>query len=476
MKMRWRRTLWLMSAGAPLALFGCGGTGAGTAAPDQGSPPAQNQVTTAPSSKPDTAQQERTPTSGIDAKKAVDVLKGEVTGGEATAGPTPVDLLYQAPRWPVSDEALNVDVPQGLDDLVGHIPPSNPMTKGKYELGKQLYFDPRVSKDGTISCATCHNPDRAWTDQMPVSIGIGAQTGSRSAPTVLNTVYGKSMFWDGRAPSLEGQAQGPIQNKIEMGDQSYQAIVMRLRGIPGYVVQFKKVFGTDVTLDGIVKAIATFERTALSGGSAYDRYIGGMGVEPDLKALSDSQKRGMVLFGLSIDNPDDRFKTDVVRKKANCTSCHAGFNFTDEQFHNLGIGWDDAKKELKDLGRWVISPIGAKNESERGAFKTPTLRDSEKTAPYMHDGSLKTLEAVVEHYNKGGNPNPYLDKDMPKLNLTDQEKQDVVAFLKALTGKERKVTLPVLPPGSDGKTVDPTLALIPPGVKAALSDPHARLR
>ena len=157
-----------------------------------------------------------------------------------------------------------------------YVPAANPITKGKYELGRQLYFDPRVSLDGTVSCATCHNPAKGWTDSMPVSIGIDGQAGSRSAPTVLNTAYGKTMFWDGRAPSLEGQAQGPVQNPIEMGKQSYKEIIERLRKIPGYREQFQKVFGTTVTLDGMAKAIATFERVAaLSGNSKYDKYKDG---------------------------------------------------------------------------------------------------------------------------------------------------------------------------------------------------------
>jgi cytochrome c peroxidase len=177
----------------------------------------------------------------------------------------------------------------------------------------------------------------------------------------------------------------------------------------------------------------------------------------------------MVLFGLAL-SPDDMFDAKVEKKKANCTSCHAGFNFTDEAFHNLGISWNETKKKFDDDGRVAISPIGSKNEAETGAFKTPTVRDVEKTAPYMHDGSLETLEQVVEHYNKGGTPNPYLDKDMPKLNLTDQEKKDVVAFMKALTGKDSTVALPTLPPGPDGKTVDPAPALIPPSPKLGQLD------
>jgi cytochrome c peroxidase len=272
------------------------------------------------------------------------------------------------------------------------------------------------------------------------------------------------MFWDGRAPSLEGQAQGPVQNPIEMGAQNYKQIITRLREIPGYRDQFRKVFGTDVTLDGMAKAIATFERVAaLSGNAKYDKYNAG-----DNKALSDSEKRGMVLFGLRL-NTDDEFKSDAVLQKAKCTLCHQGFNFTDEQFHNLGIGWNEKTGKFADYGRWAVVPIGAKSEVDLGAFKTPSVRDAEHTGPYMHDGSLATLEDVVEHYDKGGTPNPALDTDMKKLNLTKQEKADVVAFMKALTGETKKLEdlLPTLPPGKDGKTVDPRRALTPPHKKVA---------
>jgi cytochrome c peroxidase len=409
-----------------------------------------------------------TPDMRVDTRQLVDVVKEEVKGGEAQEGPTPFDYLW-LPSKPelIRDEPLTVAVPSGFTPLVTkvNVPVSNPLTKGKYELGRQLYFDPRVSLDGTVSCATCHNPAKGWTDHMRVSVGIDGQTGGRSAPTVLNTVYGRTMFWDGRAPSLEGQAQGPIQNPIEMGKQSYKEIIERLRKIPGYREQFEKVFGSNVTLDGFAKAVATFERVAaISGNSKYDKYKGG-----DNQALSDIEKRGMVLFGLRL-NPDDEFKTDVVRQKANCTACHAGFNFTDEEFHNLGIGWDAKSGRFADLGRWAVEPYGARFDGSLGAFKTPTVRDAEKTAPYMHDGSLATLEEVVEHYDKGGNPNPALDKEMKKkLNLTAQEKTDIVAFMKALTGETKKLDelLPTLPPGLDGKTVDPRPALGAPSKKIA---------
>jgi cytochrome c peroxidase len=409
----------------------------------------------------------------LDTKQLTEVVKEEVKGGEAQEGPTPFDYLW-LPSKPelIKDEPLTVAVPAGFTPLVTkvNVPVSNPLTKGKYELGRQLYFDPRVSLDGTVSCATCHNPAKGWTDNMPVSVGIDGQTGSRSAPSVLNTVYGRTMFWDGRAPSLEGQAQGPIQNNIEMGKQSYKEIIERLRKIPGYREQFEKVFGTNVTLDGFAKAVATFERiAAISGNSRYDKYT----KDNDMKALSESEKRGMVLFGLRL-SPDDDFKAEgVVLQKAKCTLCHAGFNFTDEDFHNLGIGWEPGKDggagKFKDLGRWAVEPYGARFDGSMGAFKTPSVRDIEKTAPYMHDGSLATLEEVVEHYDKGGNPNPALDKDMKKLNLTAQEKADLVAFMKALTGETKKLDelLPTLPPGPDGKTVDPRPALGAPSKKVA---------
>jgi cytochrome c peroxidase len=404
-----------------------------------------------------------TPAQKLDTRQLVDVVKEEVKGGEAASGGTPENYLW-LPSDPslIKDEPLTVEVPNGLNPLTAFVPESNPLTKGKVALGKQLYFDPRVSLDGTVSCATCHDPEKGWTDRLKTSVGIDGQLGGRNAPTVLNTAYGRTMFWDGRAPSLEGQAQGPIQNPIEMGKQSYKEIIERLRTISGYREQFQKVFGTDVTLDGLAKSIAAFERSAaLSGDSAYDRYNRG-----DLKAMTESQKRGMVLFGLRLSQDDD-FDPKVTLKKAGCTDCHVGFNFTDEQFHNLGIGYNLAEGTFADLGRFVIDPVGTKNPAHSGAFKTPTVRDAANTGPYMHNGSLKTLEEVVEHYDKGGNPNPMLDKDIKKLNLTDQEKKDVVEFMKALSGTPIKVALPTLPTSADGKSPDPAGAIAPAGTKAA---------
>ena len=445
-------------AASPLLLGGCGGAGGSNNATST------TQAGSSPSADAPKGQQPaETPASGnrVDLSKAGDIVKNEVRGGESDAGPTPIEYLWkQSDPKAIRDEPYELVVPAGLPPVAAVIPAHNPMTKGKVELGKQLYFDPRVSKDATVSCASCHDPAKGWTDNLRTSIGIGNQKGGRNAPTVLNTVYGRSMFWDGRAPSLEGQAQGPIQNKIEMGDQSYKEIIERLRTIPGYKDQFLQVFGTDVTLDGMAKAIAAFERTALSGGSAYDKYFTGDPDEPaTFTALTESEKRGMALFGYPL-RDEDPYKVDAsIVKKANCTKCHVGQNFTDEEFHNIGVGFDESKAKFADLGRWVISPIGAKADSERGSFKTPTVRDITRTAPYMHDGTEKTLEAVVEYYNKGGNKNPTLDPEMKPLNLTDGEKADLVAFMKALTSPPVVVAHPTLPPGPDGKTIDPARAL-----------------
>ena len=301
--------------------------------------------------------------------------------------------------------------PLGLGPIVW--PEDNPYTPEKRELGWLLYFDTRLSSDKSVSCASCHSPEKAFTDGAAVSTGIKGQKGGRSAPTVINRAYSMHQFWDGRAASLEEQAKGPIANSIEMtsaGDASaaHRACVECLRAIPGYVKRFEKVFGTkDFTIDHIAQAIATFERTVLSGNAPFDKYLAG-----DKKAMSETQVRGMSVF----------------LDKAQCDRCHIGFNFTDNSFENIGIGMD---KPIPDLGRFAVT----KKPEDKGAFKTPTLREIEHTGPYMHDGSLKTLEAVVDHYDKGGIPNPTLSKQMKKLNLTAQDKSDLVSFLRALSGE-----------------------------------------
>jgi cytochrome c peroxidase len=294
------------------------------------------------------------------------------------------------------------------------VPEDNPMTKPKVELGKVLYFDKRLSRDNTVSCATCHDPKKGWTDQLPVSAGIKGQKGGRSAPTVLNSAYSEVQFWDGRAATLEDQAKGPIENPVEMGLTHAEAVA-RLSAIKGYAPLFKAAFG-DPTVDigRVAKAIAAFERTVVTGDAPYDRH------EAKREgALTPAAERGMALyFG-----------------KANCSVCHSGPSFTDSQFHNLGVGMS---AEKPDLGRHDQT----KNEADKGAFKTPTLRNLKDTAPYMHDGSQKTLAEVVDFYNKGGEKNPQLSKDMRPLHLSDAEQTDLISFLDALNGDRVLVAEP----------------------------------
>jgi len=299
----------------------------------------------------------------------------------------------------------DVTVPLGL--LPIQWPEDNPYSKEKVELGRLLYFDPRLSADGSISCASCHHPKFSFTDGSPVSTGIKGQKGGRSAPTVFNRAYSLAQFWDGRAATLEDQAKGPMANPIEMGN-THDALVSKVAGIPGYKVLFQKAFGTgDITIDHVAKAIATYERTVLSGNSPYDRYRAGKKT-----AMTPAQIHGY----------------DVFVNKAKCDQCHEGINFTTNAYHNLGVGMD---KPNPDEGRFVVT----KNPADWGAFKTPTLREVANTAPYMHDGSLKTLRDVVDYYDKGGIPNKNLDEKIKPLHLSEQEKNDLVEFLKALSGE-----------------------------------------
>ncbi len=290
-------------------------------------------------------------------------------------------------------------VPAGLPAVAW--PKDNQPTADKISLGMQLYFEPRLSKDNTVSCASCHDPAKGFSNGERFATGVGGAKGGRSAPSVINSAYYAQQFWDGRAATLEDQALGPIQNPIEMA-LSLEDAVAKLNKIDGYKSQFKKVFGTDVNKDGIAKAIAAYERTVLSGNAPYDKFKAG---EPH--ALSKKAAEGMKLFF----------------GKARCSACHTGPSFSDNGYHNLGIGMT-AKES--DVGREAISKLAG----DRGAFKTPTLREIAKTAPYMHDGSLKTLEEVVEHYNKGGIANEWLDEELVPLNLTADEKDAVVTFMK----------------------------------------------
>jgi len=286
------------------------------------------------------------------------------------------------------------------------VPADNPQTDQKIHLGAQLYFDKRLSSDGTISCASCHRPDKAWADTEPVSEGVAHQKGSRNSPSVINAAYIVPQFWDGRAMHLEKQAVGPVQNPIEM-DLTVAELEFRLNHIPGYVARFEEVFGSRPNIDLLAKVIASFERTVITGDSPYDGYIKG-----DRSAMSGSAIRGMNLFS----------------GKGHCNVCHSGPAFSDSRFHNLGVGY--ANGEFKDVGRFAVT----KDPKDMGAFLTPRLRNIALTPPYLHDGSEPTLEGVMDLYNRGGIPNPNLDPAMVPLNLTEQEKSDLVEFMKALTG------------------------------------------
>jgi len=299
-------------------------------------------------------------------------------------------------------------VPLGLIDP--EVPPDNPMSLAKIELGRQLYFDERLSVDDTVSCATCHDPQKGFSDNEKVSTGIQGKKGNRNAPTSLNAALTDLQFWDGRAPSLEEQAKGPIVNPVEMGMPSLDAVVEKLKKIPEYQKSFKDVFEGGITADNMARAIAAYERTLLAGDSPFDRYFYGK----EENAISPSAKRGL----------------EVFREKGRCVTCHEILPsfalFTDNKFHNVGVGMDQPNP---DLGRYLVT----QEDKDIGAFRTPNLRNISLTAPYMHDGSESTLESVVELYDRGGVPNRHLDGGIRPLNLTEQEKKDLVEFMKTLT-------------------------------------------
>ena len=321
-----------------------------------------------------------------------------------------------APHGTVTIDGVTVPDVGPLPTVVP-IPSSNLNYTAKIELGKQLYFDGRLSKNNAISCAFCHNPGTGFADPRQTSIGVGGGVGGRQSPTVYNTGLNHVQFWDGRARSLEEQAIGPIHNPVEMAE-THEHVVAKLGKIKGYQQQFRAVFGTDVNLQGIAEAIAAYERTVLSTNSAFDKYV--LGAQ---KAMDEAAVRGLALF----------------KGKARCILCHNGPNFTDNQFHNLGVPQVGPMKE--DLGRFAVS----RAEKDRGAFKTPTLRSITETAPYMHDGAFKTLEEAVEFMDQGGGSNPNLSPLVKPLNLTAEEKSDLVAFLKALAGEPIPFSMPKLP-------------------------------
>lgn len=292
-------------------------------------------------------------------------------------------------------------------------PADNPYQAEKAALGKMLFFDPRLSINQNISCATCHNPSFGWEQALPLAVGAQNTALGRHNPTILNLAWGDKFFWDGRAATLEEQALGPIQSDVEM-NMPLDVLIERVSGIEGYRPYFNSIFSEGITAETIAKAIATFERTVVSGPSPFDRWI-----EGDESALSDSAKRGFELFN----------------GKAKCSTCHSGWNFTDNKFHDIGL-------PTLDEGRFVIDPS---SELNRHAFKTPGLRNITHRAPYMHNGSLANLDAVLVHYLSGGLPRPSRSPEIVFLPLMNDDLTDLKAFLHTLQGEDQPMSLPALP-------------------------------
>lgn len=340
------------------------------------------------------------------------------------------------------------ETPLGLPPVP--VPGDNPQSSAKVDLGDKLFHDTRFSTTGEVSCATCHAREKGFTDHLPVSEGVKGLKGTRNAPTVINAAYMESQFWDGREPSLEEQSAQPFLNPVEMALADHRPILEIVRSDPSYVELFDEAFGKtgeQITMEEVKMAIAAFERTVVAGNSPFDRYL--FGGEKD--AMSDAAIRGLEIF----------------RNQGRCVSCHlieqTQALFSDSRFHMIGVAAHRMPKDLDELSAAVeevkekgtdVAVLGnPRTESlgryavsrelpDMGAFKTPTLRNVEVTAPYMHDGSLESLEEVVQFYNNGGrleesDPIPeLLSGGIRPLNLTEQEQADLVEFLKALTSPE----------------------------------------
>jgi len=310
--------------------------------------------------------------------------------------PTPV------PRDSLPEKLSRTVIPVGLKER--EVPKDNPLTEERVSLGRKLFFDPILSADKTVACATCHQPERGFAGPEDGARGIGGRRTPRKAPTLLNRAYGTAFFWDGRETTLEAQALRPIEDPAEMGS-TLSDVVKRLGADKDYKARFEAAFADGVTETNVGRALAGFERVLLRGDSAVDRFR----TKGEHDALTPKEREGLWLY----------------ESKARCWRCHGGANFTDERYHNTGVSWD---KETPDLGRGGVT----KRDEDRGKFKTPTLRGVVRTAPYMHDGSIRTLEDVVDFYNRGGGANKHLDPVLGPLELSKDEVAALVAFLKAL--------------------------------------------
>ncbi len=406
-----------------------------------------------PEEKPAAEVASATP-AGEDGKPAVAASGKVILGSDELFTGIPGDgekvTVEEIKAWlddPKNHEPLDFELPFGMAKGATEIKgvDKNPLTRAKIELGRQLYFDPRLSADFSVSCADCHHPQEGFAKHTQFGVGIKGQTGGRNSPVSYNRILSDKQFWDGRAGSLEEQAVGPIANPIEMGN-THEACVLCLQGVEGYKLQFDKIFGR-MDIEAVGEALASFERAIVTGPAPFD-YAEAMkpfeqldpeDIEADeeLKAsyekvkagvdanpLSDGAKRGMEIY---------------FSEKGSCSACHVGANLTDEKYHNIGVGMD---KPEPDVGRFEVT----KDEKDKGAFKTPTIRNVASSAPYMHDGSQQSLEEVVEFYAKGGHPNPTLSDKIKKLDLTEQDKKDLVEFMKqGTTGTFPKINPSRLP-------------------------------
>lgn len=351
--------------------------------------------------------------------------------------------LWLTPGFNAQQPSLKNSIPSGLpaDTWDYYVPRNNPMTPAKIELGRKLFFDARLSADGKVSCSSCHDPKLAFTDGKAVAEGIAGRRGSRNSPTLLNATFNTGQFWDGRADTLEDQAIQPLINALEMGNDSYDEVVKRLRAIPEYRAEFQSVFGAEVKIELVGKAIAAYERTLVSGDSPFDRFIAG-----DQNAISEAAKRGLAVF----------------RGKARCSRCHTFSDalpfFTDFNYHNTGVAANHPSFDKLSRQTYAVIETGGAKEAidalakqdggqelgrvlityqvfDIGAYRTPSLRNIALTAPYFHDGSAKTLADVVRFYNEGGRQNINREWDLSALALTEDEQKDLVAFLESLTGR-----------------------------------------
>ena len=319
-----------------------------------------------------------------------------------------------------ADYVFKAGDPSLVEFVLGEVPypADNAPNAARIELGQRLFFDPRMSGDGNMSCATCHNPAMGWSDGLPTARGVKSAVLGRASPTVFNTAYNSIQMWDGRKKSLEDQAMGPMQANVEM-NMDIGKLFQWIGASAGYKALFAKAYpGEPINETTLSKAIASFERTAISNNSPFDRWVKG-----DAKAMTEQQVDGFKIFA----------------GKGNCVACHSGANFTDNGFHNLGLAsWGNSEP---DMGRYAQKPVNAM----KGAFKTPTVREVARTAPYFHDGSATTLMDVVEHYDRGGDVKTNLSANIKPLGLSPQEKQALVAFLEALSSPYLPVTLLELP-------------------------------